>query len=148
MIRALLGAALPVLGFGLAAAFVGPSLVGTPGGEPMRVAQPLPASLHEASFGAAACAETLLLAERGADTLHGARIFALALQAEAGGLRVAAEEVPSGAVVPDETLLLVIDRTGRVLASGSAADLAREGSLEFAWNECGPAPEAAPAGSI
>jgi hypothetical protein len=149
MIRVLLGSALSILGLGLSAAFVAPSLVGAPSGEPMLVAEAGSASFQPASFQAAACAEAQLLAGRhGSPSEPGLRVVALGFVSGAHGVRVILQDVPDGAIVPDETVLLVLDASGRVLATGSAASLAEGRSIAAVDPDCAPLPKAPPPGNI
>jgi hypothetical protein len=119
MIRALLASALPVLGVGMAVAFVGPDLIAGPRGEPLRVAGPDAALLQPASLEAEACASTLLLPPDGRlDSGPQTRVVALS---DAMGFIVAVEGVPHGAA--DGTLILVFDESGRLLAAGDPGAL-------------------------
>ena len=148
MIRVLLGFALPILGLGGAAALLGPSLSGSPAGEPMLVAAAEEASFQPASF-EAACAETLLLTEAAPGELAaGLRVVALAFLSGADGVKVRMEDVADGAVVLNETLLLVLDSAGRLVAAGSAASFAREGSIGAVAADCGRGSDASKAGSV
>jgi hypothetical protein len=125
MIRVLTGSAIAALAVGLAGSFVAPSLYGVPRGEPMLVAGPTDTLLQPANFDDAACAARLLLAERPGEAIAGAapvRIVALAVQAGPRGLRLAIQELPAEAALPDGALALALAADGRVVAMWDAAD--------------------------
>lgn len=120
MIRVLLGSALPVLGLGLAAAFVAPSLVATSGVEPMIVGGADPAvEFQPASFERSSCASTLLFADAaglpGAEA--GLRVMALAPRTGPSGRGFDVREVPPGASTAGAAILLLVTGDGRILAA-------------------------------
>jgi len=119
MIRAFLPSAFLAGGLGLAAAFVGPTLVAAPDGEPLRVAGPGDASVQPASLTEAGCARALLLS----DTEHPLRLVALAIRHTDSGPEIALEEVTEGSKPPDRSLLLLLGPDGTVIAARSAGDL-------------------------
>ena len=126
MIRALLGSALPILGLGLAAAFVAPTLKATSSVKPMIVgaADPVPA-FQPASFDKPACASTLLFAE--AADLPGAtaglRVVALAPRSGSGEAGFELRELPPGASTHDAVVLFLIEPDGRIVAAMDADGL-------------------------
>lgn len=118
MMRILFGSALPILGLGAAAAFIGPDLVSAPRGEPLVVAAPQNLALQRASFDGTACASTLVLGE---DRLlqpgatGGAHVVTLAFRTDASGASVVIER---GETDPADApaVVLVFDDAGRILS--------------------------------
>ena len=120
MIRVLLGFALPAVGLGLAAAFVGPTLVATSSVDPIVVAAAEPAAeLQPASFDQSACASTLLFGgwahQAGADPAL--RIVALAPRSGSHDGDLILREIPLGNSTEGAVVLLLVDADGRILAA-------------------------------
>src|SRR5881392_3847429 len=93
MIRILLGSALPLIGLGLAAATLGPTLSG-PRGAPLIMASTEEIGLQAASFEGEACPSRLLFAD-GADgnqNLAGTHILAFALRSAEKDVAVEVED--------------------------------------------------------
>lgn len=120
MIRVLLGSALSVLGLGLAAAFVAPTVLATSGVQPMIVgaADPVP-EFQPASFDEAACASTLLFAEAADRAGPDSRLRVLAFARPLGSGKHGFElrELPPGASTQGAVILLLVDAGGRILAA-------------------------------
>lgn len=125
MVRALFGSALLLSGLGLAAALVGPTVFGAPGGEPMIVTGEKTDSLHEVRFEPTDCLPTLLLDQvtpaTPADTVSG---LALTFHKGPDGVTIVASEVATGDPVRD-VFVVVLDSFGHVQSVGSAAAFAR-----------------------
>ena len=126
MIRVLLGSALPVLGLGLAAAFVAPSLVATSGVQPMIVGAADPVvEFRPASFDRSGCASKRLLAER-ADLpagTAGLRVLALAPSPAAGDEGLVLRELSPDAPIDSAVILFFVRPDGRVVAAMDADGL-------------------------
>jgi hypothetical protein len=149
MIRALLASTLPVLAVGMAVTLVGADLIVGPSGEPLRVAAPEAAILQPASFDAASCASTLLLADRQgaadpADATPGTRVVALS---EGAGFIVAIAAVPPDAPA-SETLVLIFDESGRLLAAGDPATLQVDPAGAAMLDNCANGDAPPPTGQI
>jgi hypothetical protein len=149
MIRAFLASALPVLGVGMAVTLVGPDLIVGPSGEPLRVAAPEAAFLQPASFDAASCASTLLLADRQgaadpADGTPGTRVVALS---EGAGFIVAIAAAPHDAPT-SETLVMIFDETGRLLAAGDPTTLQIDPAGAAMLDNCANGEAPTPTGQI
>ncbi len=123
MIRILLGSALPIFGLGVAAAVLGPDLVTGPRGEPLIMAAPGEARLQAASFDDDACATKVPFADSSNAAAAGTRIIAFALRSGADDVAVAVEDFPNGAATARETVVLIFDETGRLIAAGNPASL-------------------------
>jgi hypothetical protein len=135
MKRMLFGCALPVLSLGLAAAFLAPSLLEGPAGEPLMVASAAPeATVELASFSGGGCAVTLLTDAAGA---QGGQIAAVVVPSETGETAVAVAAIPTDGSAPTSGYLLVFDAGGRVIAASEASGL-----------DAGCSAERGPAGSI
>lgn len=118
MIRILIGSALPILGLGAAVALVGPDFVTGPRGEPLVVAAPGAASLHEARFDGLACPPIFDIAKplpsEMAKQAAAGSIVTLSFRYGADGMSMTMEKGVSGADA-DAALLLVFDDTGRIV---------------------------------
>ena len=136
MIRTLVASALPVLGVGAALALVGPDLLAGPTGEPLRVASPQAAMIQPASFDASSCASTLLAG--GGDTVS-TRIVAFS---EDAGF-VVAIEAPQQAGSAGETLILIFDEAGRLIAAGDPGAMETDPAGAALIDDCihQPAPD-------
>ena len=119
MVRVLLGAVLPLVGLGLAAASVGPTLVGPSRGETMVVAGADAAAFQPASFDGSACASPLFFGQ--GENLLGLRAIALTVQLGEDGLILQAREIPLGTPAGEAALVLLIDESGGVVAAGDPA---------------------------
>ncbi len=152
MIRVLAGSAIAALAVGLAGSFVAPSLYGVPRGEPMLVAGATDALLQPAKLDDAACAARLLLTERSGEAIAATapvRIVALAVQAGPRGLRLAIQELPAEAVLPDGALALALAADGRIVAMWDAAGLRRGVAADALAADCDQTePAASVPGSI
>jgi hypothetical protein len=118
MIRALVGAALPVLGLGLVAAFAGPDLVTGPLGKPLIVDAAGPRSVTQARFSDKECAATYLL-DQGADAIdakRAVRVIAYALRPDGHETELGIRDFPGTA--PRETVALLFDESGTLIAAG------------------------------
>jgi hypothetical protein len=139
MIRLLLGLALPVLGIGASAAFLGPDLLTGPRGEPLVMAAPDRPMLQAASFEGGGCASTTILPTPSEAAPHGsARIVAFALPAEGETVAVAVEDFPGTGGLP-ETVILIFDRDGRLIAAGDPMSLQMQAAMALA--DCIEAPK-------
>jgi hypothetical protein len=132
MIRILFKAALPVLGLGLAAAFLAPELVSAPRGEALVVASP--SNLHQASFQSAGCGSVFQHADRPPFDfdLSETRIVALALHEGKDSVVVAIGGVASQAGEEIRTVFLVFDEMGRLIAAGDPKEI----GAEFSAGDC------------
>lgn len=130
MIRVLLGSALPVLGIGAAAAFLGPDLLTGPRGEPLIVAAPDQAMLQPASLKGDSCAATLHLAGVPDDS-SGTRVVVLTLPSEPDDVAVAVEDFPRLPAAP-KTVMLVFDEAGRLIAVGDPRTLQMQAAAALA----------------
>jgi hypothetical protein len=150
VIRVLLGSALPVLGLGLAAAFVGPSLVAPSGGEAILVGNVEPAAEFEpAGFAGEVCSLPLLFAHQNGPSGSAAansapRIFAVERLPDAG-LALGITEIPPGHSAEHALLLMIVDPSGRVVAAGHPAALKDAGLVATCDTH---APDAKPVGAI
>jgi hypothetical protein len=121
MKRVLVGFALPVLTLGLAVAFLAPSLVESPAGEPMMVAAAgADPTVELASFSGDGCALTLLT---DATPAEGGQIAAVVVPSETGETAVAVAAIPADGSAPTSGYLLVFDAGGRVIAASEASGL-------------------------
>lgn len=143
MIRVLLGFALPVLGLGVAAAFVAPSALAPLSGEPIMVASASTASaVQPAGFDSPVCASKLLFAETAgppdaALARSGLRIMALQPRPGPDGMAFEFREMPAGGTADDAALLLLIDAAGHVIAARDPADLMAEVLDQMRVDGCG-----------
>jgi hypothetical protein len=137
MIRILFKAALPVLGVGLAAAFLAPELVSAPRGEALVVASP--SNLQQASFQSEGCGPVFRHRNRTPFDfdLSGTRIVALALHEGKDSVIVAIGGVASPADEDVRTLFLVFDEDGRLIAAGDPQEI-RSNVLEDCDAELSP----------
>jgi hypothetical protein len=123
MIRIVFGSALTLLGFGAAAALLGPDIVAGPRGEPLIVAGPDGAAFQQASFDGTACASSLILDEE--DLLRsapaplpegGTHVVTLAFRTGEDGTTMVIERGeadPGGGAA----FVLVFDNEGRLLSA-------------------------------
>jgi hypothetical protein len=128
MIRALLVSALAVLGLGTAGAYLGPDLVTGPRGEPLIMAKSPDAMLKPANFAAGACEPTLLYSRVAAS---GGRIVAFSFRPDSENVAVAVEDYVDPAHKPAETVILVFDKDGALVAAGDPQ------SLHISEADCG-----------
>jgi hypothetical protein len=124
MIRALLGAAFPIVGLALAAAFAGPDLVTGTSGAPMIVSGGDHVSLASANFNGEACASTLLYGETpDADKDEGVRVVAVALQPNGRTIELGTSETPGADGTIRETVLLLFDDKGQLVSASRPAEM-------------------------
>ncbi len=117
MIRVLLGAAFPIVGLALAAAFTGPDLVTGMSGAPMIVSGGDRVDLAPALFDGGACASTLLYGRTpDADEHEGVRVVAVALQPDGRTIELGTSETPGADGTVRETMLLLFDDTGQLVS--------------------------------
>jgi hypothetical protein len=141
MIRTLVASALPVLGVGAAIALVGPDLIAGPTGEPLRVASHEGSMLHPASFDATSCTSALLA---GADDAAGTRI--VAFTEDAGFVVVV--ETPHQVGSANETLVLIFNASGRLIAAGHPNALETDAAGAALIDDCAHQPPAGATGQI
>ena len=114
MVRALAGSAF-LLSAVSAAALVGPSLAPGSRGEPMVVRGGVPAGLQPARFEQAPCPSNLLLSEGG--LAEGLTAVEIRFWGGDAGSR-------AGEAVQADSLVVILDASGRVLAAGPPESLA------------------------
>lgn len=119
MIRLLLGAALSALGLALVAAWPAADLVTGLDGAPMIVADADRPTLEPAYFDGESCPSKLLLAPREEKTQGAIRVVAIALGPDGRDLELAI----SGPETAEETVLLLFDEHGRLVAAREPAML-------------------------
>jgi hypothetical protein len=132
MARLLLAPALSVSAVGLVAALlVGPSLVGTPAGEPILVEDLDTATLQPASLDGSDCGAVPAASAPDSASVDGeepGRVVTLTLQPGRDGVHAVLRELPVDVPGIEGTLILVLDPAGRTLALlhpkdfGQAAD--------------------------
>jgi hypothetical protein len=137
MIRGLIVSALPILGLGLAATTLAPSLMSGPRGEPLIMASAAATNLQTARFEGTACASRLLFADEATSGGAGTHIVAFALRSGANDVAVEVEDF-AGAKETPKTIALVFDNHGRLLAAGDPAHLHLR--IAAAEEDCNPIP--------
>lgn len=117
MIRGLSVSALSALGLAAAAACLSPDLVAGPRGEPLIVSEFSEASLQPAGLDldGGGCPVALPFAEAEAAGLH---IVAYAFRPDSEDVAVALEDYSDASRKPAETVILVFDKSGRLIATG------------------------------
>lgn len=136
MKRVFVGSALPVLTLGLAWAFVGPTLLESSSGEPLRVASANPAPAFQlTAFAGDDCARAALAG--GSDDASDLRIVTLTLSEEDGRMAVDLEDMAPGATPDGATVVLLLDGSGRLLAAGDASALGTDAARQALVSHCG-----------
>lgn len=118
-----------MLGLGAAAAWLTPALQLSPRGEPLLVASG-PDLLIPAGAQSSDCASFRNLAA-------GARLASLGPAAESQSLVL--ETLRPGAALPDDRVVVLIDRTGHVLAGGRDVEALRHDLMRRTLESCGKA---------
>lgn len=121
MIRALLGAAFPIVGLSLVAAFTGPDLITGTGGAPMIVSGGDRVELANARFDGDTCALTLLYGDTPDGNADGIRVVAMTLRADGEVEELGIRELPGAGV--RETVLLLFDEDGELVSASEPAAL-------------------------